>query len=147
MTTETGTQQSDQGWTAGDDSFGARLALIRQRMGWNITEAARECGVGKAENWRLWEQGSRTPSRLVTIAMAIATRTGCDYLWLVHGPNRGSRIRTSAYPPATVLATVGTPRPPRQRRHADIHMDPARPVRQTRPVGDGSIRPRTPIAV
>jgi len=135
------------GWVADDSRFGARLALIRQRMGWgNIDKAARECGI-PVETWRSWERDNREPQRLVTIAMAIATKTGCDYLWLVHGPSRGGAIRTSAYPPATVLATVGTPRPPRQRRRAGIHMDPARPVRQTRPVGDGSIRPRTPIAV
>lgn len=75
-------------WIPTDDSFGARLALVRQRMGWNIAKAARECGLND-ENWRLWEQLGREPARLTTVAKQIATRTGCEYLWLVHGPDRG----------------------------------------------------------
>lgn len=33
------------GWRADDSTFGARLALVRQRMGWgNVKEAALACG-------------------------------------------------------------------------------------------------------
>jgi len=65
------------------------------------------------------------PRRLVTIAMTIATRTGCDYLWLVHGPARGAikPIATGMRLDPHVVATVVA-------REAS---DPLRPVRQTRP--------------
>src|SRR5258705_513692 len=44
MATATDTQpDSIGGWIADDGTFGARLVLIRQRMGWtNISEAARK---------------------------------------------------------------------------------------------------------
>jgi transcriptional regulator with XRE-family HTH domain len=139
-----------QGWIGTDDTFGARLALIRQRMGWNIAEAARECGLG-TENWRLWEQAGRTPSKLVTIAMAIATRSGCDYLWLVHGPQRGGAVRTTSFlPGARVIGTIGTKRPTRNRpieRSSVRSQSTTRPVQQTRPLVRESSRPRTPQPV
>lgn len=73
-------------WVPNDSTWGARLALIRQRMKWtNVAQAARECGI-PADSWRNWEEGME-PRRLVTIAMAIATRTGVDVDWLVYGPN------------------------------------------------------------
>lgn len=139
-----------QGWIGTDDTFGARLALIRQRMGWNIAEAARECGLG-TENWRLWEQAGRTPSKLVTIAMAIATRSGCDYLWLVHGPQRGGAVRTTSFlPGARVIGAIGDERPTRSRPigRSSVHSGPTtRPVQQTRPLVRESGRPRTPQPV
>lgn len=126
------------GWTADDGAFGARLALIRQRMGWgNIALAAKECGV-PTDSWRNWEVDGREPRRLTTIAMTIATRTGCDYLWLVHGPNRGGAIRSTPYVEPRVIATVGDERP--------LHSpdaSPVRAVRQTRPIGGASLRPMT----
>jgi transcriptional regulator with XRE-family HTH domain len=139
-----------QGWIGTDDTFGARLALIRQRMGWNIAEAARECGLG-TENWRLWEQAGRTPSKLVTIAMAIATRSGCDYLWLVHGPQRGGAVRTTSCGLGPrVIAVGGAEQPARIRPigRSSIHNGPAtRAVSQTRPLAGESNRPRTPQPV
>jgi len=81
--------QEAAAWVPDDSTFGARLALIRQRMGWNIAEAARECGVN-TESWRLWEQAGREPRQLVTICMAIATRTGVDVDWLIKGPSAAS---------------------------------------------------------
>lgn len=88
MTTETApaTAAKGEAWVPDDSTFGARLALIRQRFGWNITEAARECGM-HAESWRLWEQAGREPRRLVTICMAIASRTSVDFDWLLRGPS------------------------------------------------------------
>lgn len=77
------------GWIPDASTFGARLALIRQRMGWgNVEKAAKACGIS-TETWRSWERDNREPHRLVTIAKQIAGATGCDYLWLVHGPDRG----------------------------------------------------------
>lgn len=93
-------------WIPDDRTLGARLALIRQRMGWNIAEAARECGL-QAESWRLWEQAGREPRRFVTIAMAIATRTGVDLDWLVYGPAKAAAKAanpTNKYAPKDPLA-------------------------------------------
>lgn len=128
-------QPTEAGWIADATSFGARLVLVRQRMGWsNVTEAARQCGL-HAESWRLWEQG-RMPSRLTTIAKTIATRSGCDYLWLVHGPDRGQTPSTGPYPAPRVLSR----RKPRSRDVAAHALPATRPVRQTRPFGQPSRR-------
>jgi len=72
------------GWTIDDSTFGARLALVRQRMDWNIKEAARECGL-PAASWRTWERDGVTPRNIVEIAGLISERTGCDYGWLLAG--------------------------------------------------------------
>jgi hypothetical protein len=74
------------GWTADDSTFGARLALIRQRMQWgNVKEAALECGL-PPESWRTWERDGVEPRRLVDVAVQISDRVGCDLGWLIAGP-------------------------------------------------------------
>lgn len=117
-------------WTPDDSTFGARLALIRQRMRWgNVAKAAKECGV-PTDSWRNWEVDGREPHRLVTIAITIATRTGCDLDWLVYGPNRGAikPIATDMWTEAHVVATVTA------REASTSAENPLRPVRQTRPM-------------
>ncbi|MDG4792192.1 hypothetical protein O7626_41045 [Micromonospora sp. WMMD1102] len=74
------------GWTVDTSTFAARLALVRLRMGWNVKEAARECGL-PAATWRLWEMEGTLPRRHIEVAKQIANRTGCDYLWLLVGPD------------------------------------------------------------
>ncbi len=141
----TSVEQRSQGWIADDASFGARLALVRQRMGWtNVKEAAVACGL-PAENWRRWERGGAEPRRLVTIAMTIATRTGCDFLWLVHGPSRGGATSQS-YLTSRVVARVRPPIETPVERGSHLR-NPARSVRQTRPLVGVAIRPLTPVAV
>lgn len=127
-------------------TFGARLALVRHRMGWNIKEAAAACGL-PAQSWRGWEVQGREPHRLTTIAMTIATRTGCDYLWLVHGPERGGAIRTFAYVGPRVIRTIGDPTQQVPPAPSDGHTVHSRSVRQTRPVVGAFNRPHTPVAV
>ena len=135
-------QAQAAGWTPDDSTFGARLALVRQRMGWgNVDKAARECGI-PVETWRSWERDKREPHRLVTIAMAIATRTGCDYLWLVHGPQRGA-IRTLA----EISARVLTRRKASENPSTFGHLGTTRPVRQTRPLVDAIGRPRSRVSI
>lgn len=87
MTSAVEPHQTDETWMPTLDSFGARLALVRQRMGWNVKEAAVACGL-PPENWRRWERDGLEPRRIVTIAVAISTRTGCDLDWLVYGPKK-----------------------------------------------------------
>lgn len=85
------------GWTADDSSFGARLALVRQRMGWgNLKEAAVACGL-PVESWRSWERDNRTPRNIVEIARIIAERTGCDYGWLLAGPRMAGVHRATGH--------------------------------------------------
>jgi hypothetical protein len=82
------------GWTVDDATFGARLALVRQRMQWNIKEAARECGI-PAASWGTWEGGAM-PRRYTEMCRLISERTGCDHAWLLDGP----RVKVRASSPA-----------------------------------------------
>lgn len=127
-------------WIPSTDDFGSRLALVRHRLGWNVKEAARECGLPPA-TWRLWEEGG-SPRNIITIALAIADRTGCDYLWLVHGPNRGGATLSSIKPDVRLVAVGGEPHPIRS---SDVVT--TRPVRQTRPTGAVARRPLSAIAL
>ena len=56
------------GWRPDLSAFGARLALVRQRMGWNVKEAADHCRL-PPQSWRSWEAG-RTPRDLVAGVLA-----------------------------------------------------------------------------
>lgn len=76
-----------QGWVPDVSTFGARLALVRQRMGWtNIKEAAEACAIAP-QTWRQWEAGKFEPRQLVHACMKIAGVTGVDYRWLALGPD------------------------------------------------------------
>lgn len=99
-----------------DATFGARLALIRQAMGWgNMAEAAVACGLPVA-SWRNWEQAERQPRDYFRIVQTIAARTGCDAVWLAGldmpgGPTVAGDARPPAQPPAA-------PARPRERPEA-----------------------------
>ncbi|UWZ37565.1 hypothetical protein Drose_04575 [Dactylosporangium roseum] len=71
-------------WIPDDTDFGARLAMVRWRMGWNIKEAAAACGV-PAASWRLWELGGAQPRKLMVVGRKISSRTGVSLAWLVDG--------------------------------------------------------------
>lgn len=116
----------EQGWTVDDGTFGARLALVRQRMQWNIKEAARECGV-PAASWGTWEAGS-LPRRYTEICRLIADRTGASYLWLLTGPQGQTRTMASYPSPSSRVADPGSR--PRDNR----------PAGRPGPVGAGSHR-------
>lgn len=70
-------------WIPRTDSFGARLALVRWRMGWNVAEAERECGLTQ-NTWAGYE-GGREPRRYVEIVNRIVLRTSVDKMWLMTG--------------------------------------------------------------
>lgn len=78
----------DEGWIPSDDTFAARLALVRQRMGWNQKEAALACGF-PAASWRNWENDGRRPHDLVSTCEAIHARTGARVDWLIKGSRTG----------------------------------------------------------
>lgn len=66
-------------------TFAARLALVRNRMGWNAKEAALACGL-PAQSWRNWEATKR-PHDFEAVCRKIADRTGCDLAWLMGASN------------------------------------------------------------
>lgn len=72
------------GWVPDDSTFGARLALVRHHMGWNLAEAARACGQND-ETWAGWEKHGRAPRKLHSVAREIAEASGCSYMWLMLG--------------------------------------------------------------
>ena len=72
----------EQAWVP-QDTVGARLALVRQHMRWNVTEAAEACGV-TPNSWRNWE-ADKSPRDWPRTAVKISRVTGCDYRWLVGG--------------------------------------------------------------
>ena len=75
------------GWTPDVSTFGARLALVRQRMGWgNVKQAADLCGT-PVQSWRGWERDGLMPRSLITVCIKIAGVTGVDYRWLALGPD------------------------------------------------------------
>lgn len=70
-------------WVPSVDTFGARLALIRWRMGWNVKEAAVECGLPPS-SWTNWEAGKKPRDYVATINR-IVLRTRVDRVWLMTG--------------------------------------------------------------
>ena len=82
-------------WIPTTDTFGARLALVRNAMGWNMKEAADECGINQT-SWGNWEQGVE-PRGLAKAITKIVMRTGVDRDWLLWGapPDSESRPRES----------------------------------------------------
>lgn len=83
-----------EAWVANDATFGARLALIRQHMGWgNLKEAAVACGI-PVESWRSWERDGVLPRRYLESCAQIARVAGCDYGWLVDRRPSGSSLPT-----------------------------------------------------
>lgn len=108
--------EPDEAWVP-SDTFGARLALLRQRMRWNTQTAAEECDLNP-ESWRQWERG-RHPRDIHDVARKIAERTGCDYTWLMVGGtlrrnddrptltlHKGGRSTTNTQPTLPFLCQV-----------------------------------------
>lgn len=85
------------GWVP-DLPFGARLALVRQRLRLNQKEAAALCGIPQ-QSWRNWESG-RFPHDLHRACRLIADRTGCDFVWLISGVAGGGHKRRYSTPHA-----------------------------------------------
>lgn len=80
------------------DTFGSRLAWIRQELHWNVKQAADACGLPD-QSWRNWEDG-RSPRSMSDVVQAIAAATGVDRDWLMWGqsapavrPSGGDEMR------------------------------------------------------
>ncbi len=72
-----------------EDTFASRLALVRNRMGWNVLEAATACGCND-QSWRNWEAGDIKPRAMDDIIRSIAKATGCDPVWLMFGTEQAA---------------------------------------------------------
>lgn len=72
-----------------DDTFAARLALVRNRMGWNVLEAATACEVSD-QSWHNWESGGSKPRAMDEVIGRIAKATGCDPVWLMFGTEQAA---------------------------------------------------------
>lgn len=89
-------------WVPDTSTFGARLALLRWKMGWNIREAERKCGISQ-NNWSGWEQG-KAPRKIVEVVSRIHWATGVNRDWLLfgvgnpNGPVDGGPSNDGPYP-------------------------------------------------
>ena len=83
------TQPVTRGWIPDDQNLGARLALVRQRFGWNMKEAALACAIPQG-SWREWELKDRVPRDYPGMMEKIAARTDVDLMWLMTGRTPGS---------------------------------------------------------
>lgn len=147
MSTETlgtanATEQRVEPWIPDDSTFGARLALVRWRMGWNMKEAARACGE-PAATWRTWEVDGVMPRRTTHTVRKIAAQSGCDYGWLLDGrtlARRGDSVyyATPADRPRDNRPAGGPGRGPSGRDRGDTLRRPERtrgpaPMARSRP--------------
>lgn len=85
------------GWVA-EDTWGARLALVRQRMGWNYEQAGHACEI-EPETWRQWEKVGRSPRKIHEVARRISDQSGANYVWLMAGGPLRSRCFSLALVP------------------------------------------------
>lgn len=93
-------EQEAESWVP-ELTFGARLALVRHRMGWNIKEAATACGI-RPQSWRGWELEGRTPHDQLSVGRQIADRTGVDLYWLLDLPDDAGARRVAPLEPRVV---------------------------------------------
>lgn len=89
-------------WIPDASTFGARLALVRWRMGWNIREAERECGLSQ-NTWAGWEHGA-TPRDFVEVVSKIHWATGVNRVWLMTGEGSPEPRESPEPPTSTVKA-------------------------------------------
>jgi hypothetical protein len=90
MTTQSDAPASG-GYVPSTDTFGARLALVRQYRKWNVTEAADASSIPEA-TWRTWEEG-RSPRNMGKVCESIAKASGVDLFWLAFGTPGGGNLQ------------------------------------------------------
>ena len=67
------------------DTFGGRLALMRQASGGlNIRAAARRCGVNES-SWHNWEAGLAKPRDYIGVCRRISEALGFEVEWIALG--------------------------------------------------------------
>lgn len=76
-----------------EDTFGSRLALVRNRFGWNVKEAAEHCDISH-QSWRNWEEGA-LPRDYIGTCEKISAKVGCSMKWLVGGSRNWKEMTTA----------------------------------------------------
>lgn len=97
-------------WIPDTNTFGARLALVRWRMGWNLKEAERECDITQ-NLWSNWETGSMPRNYLEAVAK-IVWRTKVDRLWLMTGEGSPEALEDDTTDYGGVVTYLPTPNDP-----------------------------------
>lgn len=86
-------------------TWGARLCLIRQQMGWNVQEAAAACNITRT-SWQNWEDGKGCRNQ-EEVAAKISAATDASYVWLLTGQMpQGAATRSRCSSPSTVLRVI-----------------------------------------
>jgi len=75
-------------WIPDTAQFGARLALVRWKMRWNLKEASLECGLTQ-NSWQNWEEGAQ-PRNYMDAVDRIVKRTQVSRMWLMMGEGKPS---------------------------------------------------------
>ena len=75
-----------------EDTFGARLRMLRHHLGVSVDEIADRCGFRHA-TWSKWEHGT-APRGMNRVVERIAAVTGVDREWLMWG---GSLTRSTTW--------------------------------------------------
>lgn len=65
------------------ETFGARLLLVRHRLGLTVDEIAELTGLNRA-TWSTWERGAH-PRDLMGVVAAVVAATNVDRDWLTYG--------------------------------------------------------------
>lgn len=82
------TKTREARWVPDTAQFGARLALIRWQMGWNLKEASLACGFAQ-NSWSGWEDGVK-PRDYMDVVDKIVKRTQVSRMWLMMGEGQPS---------------------------------------------------------
>lgn len=72
-----------------DDTFGARLVLLRRTLGLTVEQVAKLSGIPHP-TWSTWENGAK-PRDMAAKVRQIAEATNCDQNWLMWGGALRSR--------------------------------------------------------
>lgn len=73
-----------------ENSFGARLRMVRRELGLSVEDVADVCGLS-ASTWSYWERGGH-PQKMNETVDKITQATGVDRDWLMWGSVPTSRL-------------------------------------------------------
>lgn len=122
----------EEPWTPTDETLGARLAMVRWRMGWNVKEAADACGFNN-QSWHNWEHGGH-PRDYIAVCQKIAAESGCSMRWLVGTTRNWKQLRAADL--GVITGDGATPSGTRKRIDPNQQELPMRRERALRAVPD-----------
>lgn len=111
MDTNAANSSQTPNWIPDTESFGARLALVRWRMGWNLAEAERECGMSQ-NTWGNWETGAK-PRDFIEAVSKIVWRTKVNRYWLIDGAGSPNHPEDDTMDYGGHVTDIHSQRPPK----------------------------------